>query len=80
MEKMYGQYEKNISNTNLEGENCIRWKVLVGRIYIANITCLTSVPSLLVDILNSNYKGMYNVMLQVHSGMYIKIQLSVFCK
>jgi hypothetical protein len=35
-------------------------------------------PSLLVNIINSNYKGMYKVILQVHSEMYIKIQLTTY--
>ena len=35
-------------------------------------------PSLLVNIINSNYKGMYKVILQVHSGMYIKIQHTTY--
>jgi hypothetical protein len=31
-----------------------------------------------VKILKSNYKGMYNVILQVHSGIYIEIQLATY--
>jgi hypothetical protein len=44
-EKMYGHYEKNVSNT-LEGEIYIRWHSVIVYSWencIANITCLTSV-------------------------------------
>jgi hypothetical protein len=51
---------------------------IVGRIYIANITCFIRLPPSPVKILKSNYKGMYNVILQVHSGIHIEIQLATY--